>query len=260
MAEDKKNTYSLNNSWVLWYHNPINNDWSTSSYKKVYEFNDIQSFWKLFNTWEKYLPSLDKSMFFLMRKRDDDEYIYPMWEDTNNKKGGCFSFRVDKEHINEVWLKLCAYLTGTHICKPDDYMNITGISSSPKRNFCILKIWNNDSNYANIDYLNSELSEIIDLDKYIYKSHLENISKDQKKKEKRERIEKNTTFYKRSNRSNKNRGKNYGKDDTRREKIGSGGFRKQGNSGYGKDDTKREKIGSGGFRKQGYNGYKKSKW
>ena len=208
MAEDKKDLIPFNDTWVLWYHNPSNNDWSTKSYHKVFEFSDLQSFWKLFNTWNDCLPSLDKSMFFLMKKREDGEYIFPMWEDTNNQKGGCFSFRVEKELIGDVWLKLCAYMISTTICNDTkDYITINGISSSPKRNFCILKIWNNDSNYATIDYLNSKLNEIIELHKNIYKSHLENISKDQRKKEKKDKNDKNTTFYKNNRRGN-NRGRN----------------------------------------------------
>ena len=63
-------------------------------------------------------------------------------------------------------------------------MKINGISFSPKKGFSIVKIWNNHSEDQDImKLLNLELSEYLNLEESLYKSHVENISKDQKKKE-----------------------------------------------------------------------------
>ena len=34
--------HSLDSTWVIWYHNPSDNNWETSSYKKLFKFiNDV---------------------------------------------------------------------------------------------------------------------------------------------------------------------------------------------------------------------------
>ena len=84
MAFQEKTT---NSAWTIWYHNPSDNNWDLKSYKNVYEVSNLNNYFKFLNTWKNNLPNLDSSMFFIMRKKDEYEYIYPMWEDKNNKKG-----------------------------------------------------------------------------------------------------------------------------------------------------------------------------
>ena len=74
---------------------------------------------------------------FLMK-----ENINPLWEDENNKNGGCFSFKVFNKDIEQVWKKVFFHLIGRTITKNRKYYkNINGITLSPKKKFCILKIW-----------------------------------------------------------------------------------------------------------------------
>ena len=63
-----------------------------SSYKKLYEFNTLEDFFLFQNTWKNNLPKLNLSMM-LMMQLDNYEFIYPMWEDTNNQPGGCWSLK-----------------------------------------------------------------------------------------------------------------------------------------------------------------------
>jgi translation initiation factor 4E len=77
-----------------------------------------------------------KCMLFLMK-----ENIMPMWEDVHNKNGGCFSYKLTSR-ITEYWRDVSFSITGKTLTKMEDFNNdITGISISPKKNFCILKIW-----------------------------------------------------------------------------------------------------------------------
>ena len=63
------------------------------------------------------------------------------------------------------------------------------MSISPKKGFCIVKIWNNNSSdFKILEEINNELSSYIDLNSCFYKSHVDNISKDLKKREKKERF------------------------------------------------------------------------
>ena len=186
--------YKLNNTWVVWYHNPSDNNWDIKSYRNVYEINNLEDYCRFQNS-RNFLPSLDSSMFFVMRKKSDYEYIYPMWEDDNNKNGGCWSFKISSDSINEIWNILTNYLIGENIGNNfDNSMKINGISFSPKKGFSIVKIWNNNSEDCKlVDLINNELSQYLNLDDTLYKSHVENISKDLKKKE---RFQKQKKYYK----------------------------------------------------------------
>ena len=41
------NTYTLPNTWVLWFHNS-SNDWTINSYINVFEIKTIQDFWEIY--------------------------------------------------------------------------------------------------------------------------------------------------------------------------------------------------------------------
>jgi len=177
------NEHKTHSSWAIWYHNPSDNNWNLKSYKNVFEFDSLESYFKFLNTWKNNLPNLDSSMFFIMRKKDKYEYIYPMWEDKNNKPGGCWSFKVDNKKIDELWKILTFYLVGENICISSNISSkINGLSFSPKKGFCIVKIWNDDSNNSSKNQLNPTLEKYMKINSCLYKSHVENISKDLQKK------------------------------------------------------------------------------
>lgn len=180
------NEHVLKSTWVIWYHNPSDNNWDTNSYVKLYEIQTLEDFFRFQNSRKNTLPRLDLSMMFLMKKLDEyDEYIYPMWEDKNNQPGGCWSFKVNSEKINNVWSKLCFYILSENIGVSDEVNNtINGISFSPKRGFCIVKIWNSTTEIHDRYELNEGLDTFMSLNECLYKSHIDSIDKDQKKKKK----------------------------------------------------------------------------
>jgi len=97
--------------------------------------------------------------------------IQPIWEDTENKKGGCWSFKIIKKDIYNSWLELSIHLLGGYILKStNDVSQINGISVSPKRSFCIIKIWNKDSKNSNNNLLSTNIPYLYICDS-IYKSH-----------------------------------------------------------------------------------------
>ena len=76
--------------------------------------------------------------------------IKPMWEDPNNKAGGCFSFKVVNKNVPEVWKSVSYLLTGETLSSEQPFQsNITGITISPKKSFCILKIWMKSLDFQN---------------------------------------------------------------------------------------------------------------
>lgn len=184
--------------WCIWYHNPHDKNWALSSFHKLYEFDSLESFWDLYHVWNDCLPHISDGMFFLMRKVNNN-YIYPLWEDKHNRNGGFWSFKVDKTLAEEIWLNLSIYLISESLCINDDYSLINGISISPKKNFCIIKIWNNNINKSDLGIIN-KFTDKIDYTECMYKCHNDNIANDKIKLTKYKFCNKNAN----TSRSNQN--------------------------------------------------------
>ena len=56
--------------------------------------------------------------------------VKPIWEDSENSKGGCLSYKINTDYVYAVWKKLNYYLIGeTLTCNIDMLNNINGIFS-----------------------------------------------------------------------------------------------------------------------------------
>lgn len=147
---------NLNDSWTLWAHLPQNNNWDIHSYIKIDTTNTVEHTLAL--TKELPPPLIENCMLFFMKNN-----TLPMWEDTANKNGGCFSYKVSNEHVSQVWTDLTYSIAGNNISNNDTFKaNVTGITVSPKKKFCIVKIWmtncifQNPSLIININNLNTQ--------------------------------------------------------------------------------------------------------
>ena len=173
---DKHETHT---KWIVWYHNPSDKNWNIESYKDIVEISSLEDFCVLKNSWDSCLPKINEGMFFLMRKTNNG-CIYPRWEDKHNKNGGYWSFKVPKEHSSTAWFELMVYIIGEHGTNdPNNTMQINGISVSPKKNFCIFKIWNKDYNKSNKNILSN--FDFLNMNEVIYSNHQDNIKKDKLK-------------------------------------------------------------------------------
>lgn len=153
----------LNNKWILWYHDPLDTNWDIKSYKNLQEISNMKEFWEIYKFMDKNI--VENSMLFMMR-----EGIKPLWEDEKNVPGGCWSFKITKGNLAKVWRNLSAYLCGeTLISNKKNYALLNGISISPKKNFCIVKIWNGDKKQNNLELLNK--IEELPFDTCIFKEH-----------------------------------------------------------------------------------------
>lgn len=162
---------TLNNKWWLWYHSPNDTDWSLDSYRKIYEITTIEDFWNMVNIFSN--QHFQNGMFFIMKGG-----INPMWEDSENISGGCWSFKIPKKDIYKAWIELSMSVLG-EILSTDNKNIINGISVSPKKAFCILKIWNKTTQ-SNVSLLNPVIG--LNMDEIIYKAHTTSIDKDKEKK------------------------------------------------------------------------------
>jgi hypothetical protein len=127
--------HKLYDNWTLWAHLSHDVDWTVKSYKQIITVDTVESTIAVCET----LPEkmISNCMLFLMRTG-----ILPMWEDTKNKNGGCFSYKVSNKNVASVWKNLSYTLVGESLTVDKKLRpNITGITISPKKNFCIIKIW-----------------------------------------------------------------------------------------------------------------------
>ena len=152
--------HKLNSNWKLWFHDPLDNNWKLESYKDIYTIETIESYWNLYSFLNNKI--IENSMLFLMR-----DTIDPLWEDTENINGGCWSLKIPKGNIFDIWNNISIALLSESITNKDT-ININGISISPKKNFCIIKIWTN-KNINNIKNLNTIKN--LSYDGIIFKPH-----------------------------------------------------------------------------------------
>lgn len=137
MATDTQDRefHKLVDRWTMWAHLPHDTDWSITSYKKIYTMDTVESAVALSET----IPDIlvKNCMLFLMQ-----DGIKPIWEDPKNRHGGCFSYKISNKTVFEVWKDLSYVLMGHSISNQSSFVaNVTGITISPKKNFCIIKIW-----------------------------------------------------------------------------------------------------------------------
>lgn len=135
MEQQKLQYTPLRDNWNYFLHLHDNKDWSIKSYINMCNVDSVESAILLND--EIHYDLIKKSMMFLMKSG-----IQPMWEDENNKNGGCFSFKIINKDIHNVWKDVFYSIVGSSITKDiNHYKHINGITLSPKKKFCILKIW-----------------------------------------------------------------------------------------------------------------------
>ena len=142
-AGSNSTDYKLYDKWTLWAHLPHDTNWTFDSYIRILTFNSVHAIIMLLET----IPDemITNCMLFIMR-----DGIKPMWEDTKNKKGGCFSYKINNKNVSSIWKNLSYSLVGESLTENTSVRPcINGITISPKKNFCIVKIWLANCNYQN---------------------------------------------------------------------------------------------------------------
>ena len=133
----------LSDKWALWAHLPHDTDWSINSYKLIYTMATVQETIAVTETLPEIL--VKNCMLFIMR-----DGIKPIWEDPKNRAGGCFSYKVSNKNVYEVWKELTYVVVGDTVSNQSSFVtSVSGITISPKKNFCIIKIWMSNCNNQN---------------------------------------------------------------------------------------------------------------
>jgi hypothetical protein len=147
--------HKLRGRWTLWAHLPHNTDWSIKSYIPIFTFTTIEDSVAVTET----IPPamVENCMLFIMR-----EGVLPMWEDPKNRNGGCFSYKVLNKNVYKVWKELTYVVVGGSISNKESFVScVTGITISPKKNFCIIKIWMTDCNHQNPAIVTADVKGLV---------------------------------------------------------------------------------------------------
>ncbi len=143
--------HNLNNSYILWAHLPHDTNWGIGSYKNIYKYSTVEETIAITETVPDTL--VKNCMLFVMKQN-----IMPLWEDPNNRSGGFFSYKISNKIVYEVWCKLVYMLVGDSLSTNDSFLaHINGISISPKKNFCIIKIWMSSCKFQNPEIINYKI-------------------------------------------------------------------------------------------------------
>jgi hypothetical protein len=139
VATSSKQSHSLLGIWDLYFHLPQDKQWDIKSYNII--ARDISTAERAIVLNESLPEKVIKyCMLFIMRKG-----VTPMWEDPANCNGGCFSFKVLNKSVHSVWKELFYAVCGeTLFLNKSHNKLLTGITISPKRNFCVIKVWLGD--------------------------------------------------------------------------------------------------------------------
>jgi len=127
---------NLRDSWSLYYHLPDDSRWDIGSYTCLMSGIDHPE--KLISI-NEVIPDVivKNAMLFVMRAG-----IQPMWEDERNRHGGYLSFKVLNKCVHQVWKTMFYAVCGeTLFVRPENNVFINGLSISPKKTFCIIKVW-----------------------------------------------------------------------------------------------------------------------
>jgi len=153
----------LNSRWNFYIHLQNDDNWDYSGYHKIITLKHAEE--TILLNEEISFDLIKKTMLFVMR-----ENIKPMWEDIQNQDGGGFSFKVHNKNIEFVWKKLFYLLVGESLTNKSVFESINGISLSPKKSFCIVKIWMKDCKLINPSIFQD--IEYMDKNTCIFKKHV----------------------------------------------------------------------------------------
>lgn len=158
--------HPLSCNWCLWAHLAHDTDWSSTSYKLISTFSTVEQAIAVTETLPEIL--VKNCMLFLMR-----ENIKPVWEDERNRNGGCFQYKVMHKDVYRAWKELTYVTVGNTVCSQVSFVNkVTGITISPKKNFCIIKLWMGDCSNQNPAVVTTTVAGILATG-CIFKKHAE---------------------------------------------------------------------------------------
>lgn len=157
---------NLSDHWKVWIYEKPNN-WSKDNLKIIDHISTVKDFIHFDQDLRNNKHNLLNKHIFIMKNN-----IIPLWEEKENKNGGCWTFKTSKYDSLEHFLHIFLLIITNNFLKNDSNQHINGITCSIKNNnVCIIQVWNN--NYANLKNIHHHfyIRETFGYD-IIYKKHV----------------------------------------------------------------------------------------
>ena len=150
-------------SWMLWYHDPENKDYSLESYVKVADVSTPQQFWTVVDSISK--EAWESGMFFFMRRG-----FNPLWDSPENEAGGSWSKKVEASVVYDTFVDLMVHCVSNEMftSRPE---TLAGVTVSPKGPFSIVKVWNTTTAVSQKSVLNQNMKGFKVGDDVTYTAH-----------------------------------------------------------------------------------------
>jgi hypothetical protein len=147
--------------WSVFYHEPEDDSWTADSYKRLQTCDSWESLGSLLRELGPHKTT--NGLLRIMRGN-----YSPLWENNGNIYGGTYCLKVRRRNAIEVFQRyLAAAILGD--CTVTTINTIVGVTISPKKDSCIIKIWNLDcrhfSNPTDLKILHEEIKH----DEIIYR-------------------------------------------------------------------------------------------
>lgn len=126
--------------WTLYFHSPGEKRWSIDTFHTLGSVETWQDFWSMVSSLEE--AKWGRGMFFWMRGN-----IPPLWENSQNIKGGSYSICISEHDSIEVFYRYTIACMFGFATTSDD--TIQGITLSPKKGFHVIKLWNKEASRFN---------------------------------------------------------------------------------------------------------------
>jgi hypothetical protein len=147
--------YNLNNNWTCWIHYQNDNIWTLDRYQNITTLATLKDAVLFIENLDENI--IKKTMLFFMK-----DSILPLWESEDNINGGCFSYKINNINIVNIFKILLYKIIGNTLSTNETTLNnINGISISPKKNFCIIKIWMGNCNNQNPAIVTTDVNYIV---------------------------------------------------------------------------------------------------
>jgi hypothetical protein len=150
-------------SWTVYFHEPEDKSMTADSYKKL----QVVSSWEALGSLLRELGPHKTTNGLLRVMRGD---YSPLWENKANIHGGSYCLKVTRRNSVEVFQRyLAAAALGSCAKNPDN--QIVGVTISPKKGFCIIKIWNLNAKLFNKPADLNLLHEEVKTEEILYRNH-----------------------------------------------------------------------------------------
>ena len=150
-------------SWTLYFHEPEDKTWTPDSYKRI----DNVSTWEHLGALIRELGPhrTVNGMLFAMQGATS-----PLWENKANIRGGSYCLKVSRKNSAEAYQRYLA-AAAMGIASSDAANTIVGVTMSPKKGFCIIKLWNANAKAFNKSTDIAILHDEIRVDEILYRPH-----------------------------------------------------------------------------------------